>query len=156
MVTADASHFVTPVYTGVQGTRNSSPRCTPGSREREANADKPNCLNLYRSNRLHGPAASDRATNGGTTHDPRPTKWNKFMEALRLIAETTNHQVTIDLPPGMDAKRVEIIVLPADNELPATPTGARRKASQLLRGTVVLQDDLITPPTPEEDWDALK
>ena len=32
------------------------------------------------------------------------------MEALRLIAETTNHQVTIELPPGMDAKRVEIIV----------------------------------------------
>ena len=42
------------------------------------------------------------------------------MEALRLIAETTNHQVTIDLPPGMGAKRVEIIVLPADNELPST------------------------------------
>jgi hypothetical protein len=78
------------------------------------------------------------------------------MEALRLIAETTNHQVTIDLPPGMDAKRVEIIVLPADNELPSAPTGERRKASQLLRGTVVLRDDLITPPIPEEDWDALK
>ena len=56
----------------------------------------------------------------------------------------------------MDAKRVEIIVLPADNELPSTPTGERRKASQLLRGTVVLRDDLITPPVPEEDWDALK
>jgi len=70
------------------------------------------------------------------------------MEALRLIAETTNHQVTIDLPPGMDAKLVEIIVLPADNELPPAPTGERRKASQLLRGTVVLQDDLIAPPGP--------
>jgi hypothetical protein len=78
------------------------------------------------------------------------------MEALRLIAETTNRQVTIDLPPGMDAKRVEIIVLPADNELPSTPPGERRKASHLLRGTVVLQDDLVTAPIPEEDWDALK
>ena len=78
------------------------------------------------------------------------------MEALRLIAETTNHQVTIDLPPGMGAKRLEIIVLPADNELPSTPTGQRRKPSPLLRGTVVLRDDLITAPIPEEDWDALK
>ena len=63
------------------------------------------------------------------------------MEALRLIAETTNQQVTIDLPPGMGAKRVEIIVLPADNELPSTPTGEHRKPSQLLRGTVELRDD---------------
>ena len=78
------------------------------------------------------------------------------MEALRLIAETKNHQVTLDLPPGMDAKRVEIIVLPADNESPSTPTGERRKASQQLRGTVMLRDDLITPPIPDEDWDALK
>ena len=78
------------------------------------------------------------------------------MEALRLIAETTNHQVTIDLPPGMDGKRVEIIVLPADNELPSAPIGKRRKASMLLRGTVVLRDDLITPPISEEDWDALR
>ena len=78
------------------------------------------------------------------------------MEALRLIAETANRQVTIDLPPGMDAKRVEIIVLPADADLPSTPTGGRRKASPLLRGTVVLQDDLVTPPVPEEDWGALK
>lgn len=28
----------------------------------------------------------------------------------------------------------------------STPTGERRKASQMLRGTVVLRDDLITPP----------
>ena len=56
----------------------------------------------------------------------------------------------------MDAKRVEIIVLPADNELPSTPTGERRKASHLLRGMVVLWDDLITPPIPEEDRDVLK
>ena len=78
------------------------------------------------------------------------------MEALRLIAETTNHQITIDLPPGMDAKRVEIIVLPADSELRSTPVGGRRKASTLLRGTAVLLDDLIAPPIPEEDWNALK
>jgi len=41
---------------------------------------------------------------------------------------------------------------PANN----VPTGERRKASPLLRGTVVLRDELITPPIPEEDWDALK
>ena len=56
----------------------------------------------------------------------------------------------------MDAKRVEMIALPADNQLPPIPTGDRRKASHLLRGTVVLRDDLITPPIPEEDWDVLK
>ena len=64
------------------------------------------------------------------------------MEALRLIADTTNHQVTI--------------VLPADNELPSTPTGEHRKPSQLLRGTVELRDDQISAPIPADDWDALK
>ena len=78
------------------------------------------------------------------------------MEALRLIVEPTNHQVTIDLPPGMDAKRIEIIVLPAGDESPAIPAGARRKASHLLHGTVIFHDDLIAPPSPDEDWDALK
>ena len=78
------------------------------------------------------------------------------MEALRLIVEPTNHQVTINLPPGMDAKRLEIIVLPAGGESPPISAGARRKASQLLRGTVVYQDDLVAPAGLDEDWDALK
>ena len=80
------------------------------------------------------------------THEPRPTIHDP--PATNNVPRTTINE--------MDAKRVEIIVLPADNELPSTPTGERRKASQLLRGTVVLRDDLITPPIPEEDWDALK
>jgi len=80
----------------------------------------------------------------------------QVMDALRLIVETANRQVTIDLPPGMDAKRVEIIVLPADDDLPSPAKGERHNASQLLRGTIVLRDDLITPPVSDEDWCALK
>ena len=78
------------------------------------------------------------------------------MEALRLIVEPTNHQVTIDLPPEMDAKRLEIIVLPAGSEPRSIPAGTRRKASQSLRGTVVYRDDLVAPAGLDEDWDALK
>ena len=78
------------------------------------------------------------------------------MEALRIIVEPTNHQVTIDLPPEMDSKRVEIIVLPAGNEPPPIQAGTRRKASPLLAGTVIFGDDLIAPPSIDGDWDSLK
>ena len=59
-----------------------------------------------------------------------------IMEALRIIVEPTNQQVTIDLPPEMNSKRVEIIVLPAGNDSPPTLQETRHKPSPMLVGTV--------------------
>jgi len=79
------------------------------------------------------------------------------MEALRLIAEPKNHQLIIDLPPSMNQRRLEVIVMPATSieQTPVVST-RRRKPSVLLAGTVSLGDDLITPAVTEADWDALK
>ena len=79
-----------------------------------------------------------------------------IMEGLRIIVEPTNQQVTIDLPPEMNSKRVEIIVLPAGNDSPSTQQETRRKPSPMLAGTVIFSDDLIAPPVAEEDWDSWK
>ncbi|QLQ25663.1 MAG: hypothetical protein HZT41_13010 [Dechloromonas sp.] len=79
------------------------------------------------------------------------------MEALRLIAEPKNHQLIIDLPPSLDQRRLEVIIMPASGfESAATASAGRRKPSVLLAGTVSLRDDLVAPVIPESDWDALK
>lgn len=80
------------------------------------------------------------------------------MEALRQLAELEGNTLTILLPASFQAKRVEIIVLPADEtvtpEEPGTPK-VRRKPSPKLMGTRI-KGDLMSPVVPEEDWDALK
>jgi hypothetical protein len=79
------------------------------------------------------------------------------MQALRYVTESVNHQVVIQLPPELDCQRLEIIVLPLGENIPAqTAISARRKPSPLLAGSVVMADDLIAPAVPEEDWDVLK
>jgi hypothetical protein len=78
------------------------------------------------------------------------------MEAFRLITESVNHQLVIDLPQSLDGRRFEVIVFPA-NEQETRPTPLmRRKPSPRLAGTVTLHDDLIAPASPEEDWNALR
>jgi hypothetical protein len=78
------------------------------------------------------------------------------MQALRLIAEPVNHQLVIDLPPNMVGKRLEVIVLPANEQDTALGVVTRRTPSHRLAGTVILHDDLIAPACPEKDWDALR
>lgn len=79
------------------------------------------------------------------------------MQALRYVTESVNHQVVIQLPPELDRQRLEIIVLPLGENMPAqSAIPARRKPSPLLDGSVVMADDLIAPAAPEEDWEALK
>jgi hypothetical protein len=82
------------------------------------------------------------------------------MQAIRVIKQPLNHQVTVDLPPDFDqAKRVEVIVLgldePAD-QLAAQPrSGApRRRPSPRLAGTQI-KGDLMAPTLPDADWNAL-
>jgi hypothetical protein len=77
------------------------------------------------------------------------------MEALRLIAEPVNRRLVIELPPGMDSKRVEVIVLPSQEDIPPSPL-VRRKPSAQIAGTMALHDDLIAPACPEEDWNVLR
>ena len=79
------------------------------------------------------------------------------MRALRFVTESVNHQVVIQVPPEFDHQRLEVIVLPAGEDVPAPGVPRpRRKPSPLLAGSVALHDDLIAPAVPEEDWDALK
>jgi len=80
-----------------------------------------------------------------------------IMQALRFVTESVNHQVVIQVPPELDHQKLEVIVLPVGENMPAqgaAPT--RRKPSPLLAGSVVMADDLIAPAVPEQDWNALK
>jgi len=77
------------------------------------------------------------------------------MEALRLITESQNSRLVIDLPPSLEHCRLEVIVMPAE-PIQAIDSKRRRAPSPMLAGTVRLKDDLIAPATPEGDWDALQ
>ncbi len=65
------------------------------------------------------------------------------MEALRFITEPINHQIIIDLPPGLDSRRLEVIVFPANDQVAAPESAVRLKPGPRLAGTVILHDDLI-------------
>lgn len=78
------------------------------------------------------------------------------MEAFRLITESVNHQLVIDLPQSLDGRRLEVIVFPANEQETRPEPITRRKPSPRLAGTVILHDDLIAPACPEEDWNALR
>ena len=64
--------------------------------------------------------------------------------------------MTIRLPDNFHAKRAEVIVLDADDVLPATEQQlpARRRPSPLLAGTRIV-GDIMSPVVEDKDWDAL-
>ena len=68
------------------------------------------------------------------------------MQAIRETLDVIGSSVTIHLPSGFAARRVEVIVLPAvEQESPAVPTHPHRhQPAAELAGTVV-HDDLIAP-----------
>lgn len=79
------------------------------------------------------------------------------MQALRLIARPSNHQLLIELPPGMDDCLLEVIVLPAAETDPVSAVSRRRRRpAPRLAGTVTLQDDLLAPAIPDTDWEVLR
>jgi hypothetical protein len=55
------------------------------------------------------------------------------MNAISDFVEVNNHLIQYRLPQGFDAKRVQLIILPAENE-PKTSTKVNRLKS--LRGTI--------------------
>ena len=76
------------------------------------------------------------------------------MEAIRETVDVVGSTVTVHLPAGFAARRVEVIVLPALDE-GVKPSVARRQPSAALAGTGI-HDELIEPAVPPEDWDALR
>jgi len=76
------------------------------------------------------------------------------MEAVRRIEKLAGNQLTLVLPDSFREKRVEVIVLPLD-EQPETTQRARRKPAPELANTEIL-GDIMAPAVPEDDWDALR
>ena len=73
------------------------------------------------------------------------------------ITQLENNLLTLRLPLSFNAKRVEVIVMPAEEEITSSQevTGVRRVPSAKLKGTRII-GDIISPAVPEADWDALK
>lgn len=78
------------------------------------------------------------------------------MEAIRAWVKVIDRMVTIRLPDHFDAKRVEVIVLAADDALlsPAPQPTDRRHPSPLLAGTRIV-GDIMLAAVEADDWDAL-
>lgn len=76
------------------------------------------------------------------------------MEAIRETHDVLGGSITIHLPAGFAARRVEVIVLPATDEGASGQPRQHRPAPELA-GTIIL-DDLIEPAVNPDDWDALK
>jgi hypothetical protein len=76
------------------------------------------------------------------------------MEAIRETHDVSGGLVTIRLPVGFAARRVEVNVLPAADEGDGSHPRQRRPAPGLA-GTII-RDDLIEPAVSPDEWDALK
>lgn len=80
------------------------------------------------------------------------------MEAIRQITQLEDNILTIRLPVSFKAKRVEVIVMPAEEGVMSSEDGVsevRRRPSSKLKGTQII-GDIMSPAVPEDDWDVLK
>jgi hypothetical protein len=80
------------------------------------------------------------------------------MQAVREFTQLEDNLLTLRLPQSFNAKRVEVIVMPAQE--PASigeeqPQEVRRTPSPKLKGTQI-NGDIMSPIVPAEDWNALK
>jgi hypothetical protein len=76
------------------------------------------------------------------------------MEAVRETVDVIDNTVTLTLPAGFLARRVEVIVLPAANQAGATQA-TFRQPSALLAGTKII-GDIMAPAVDAADWNALQ
>ena len=79
------------------------------------------------------------------------------MNAVRELVDVKDGTVIIHLPDHFRARRVEVIVLDADEGLAGDAEAPlhRRRPSPLLTGTRIV-GDIMLPAVDAEDWDALK
>ena len=78
------------------------------------------------------------------------------MEAIRETLDVVDNSVTIRLPIGFAARRVEVIVLPAvEQDMAGQVHRRRHQPAAELAGTVV-HDELLAPSDSAAEWDALK
>lgn len=80
------------------------------------------------------------------------------MEAIRQIAQVENNLLMLRLPSYFKAKRVEVIVMPADDASISTAqvfTEVRRRPSSKLKGTQIIGNIMLSSVS-DEEWDALK
>ena len=81
------------------------------------------------------------------------------MQAIEFEAIAQHH--TLRLPSQVpDGIPLRVLVLMEDDQ-PAAPSDTanvkpRRRPSARLTGSVTMQDDLIAPAAPEDDWNALR
>ena len=80
------------------------------------------------------------------------------MEAIRQFTRIENNILTLQLPVTFKAGRVEVIVMPIEEEM-FNEAGAgavvQRKPSPKLKGTQIT-GDIMSPAVEEEDWDVPK
>jgi hypothetical protein len=78
------------------------------------------------------------------------------MQAIRETHDVLGGSVTIHLPADFAARRVEVIVLPADSDSASGQARLRQRRPAPELASTVIRDDLIEPTTSPDDWDALK
>lgn len=76
------------------------------------------------------------------------------MEAIRETVNVVGNMITVRIPEGFTARRVEVIVLLAQDPAPA-PGVVNRRPSPRLAGTRIV-GDIMSPVIDAADWDALK
>jgi hypothetical protein len=80
------------------------------------------------------------------------------MEAIRQFTRIENNILTLQLPATFKAGRVEVIVMPVEEEMSneeGRESMVRRKPSPKLKGTRIT-GDIMSSAVPEEDWNALR
>ena len=79
------------------------------------------------------------------------------MNAIRELVDVKDGTVITHLPDHFRARRVEVIVLDADEGLTGDVEAPlhRRRPSPLLAGTRIV-GDIMLPAVDAEDWDALR
>lgn len=79
------------------------------------------------------------------------------MQAIRRIEKVSGNSIVIALPDEFRHRRVEVIVLPADNErYDDIPSRIRREPPAHLLGKGKIAGDIIGPIIPISDWEGLK
>lgn len=77
------------------------------------------------------------------------------MEAIREMHDVLGGSVTIRLPASFAARRVEVIVLAATDDVGAAGRPRQRRPAPGLAGTIV-RNELIEPAVNPDEWGGLQ